>query len=108
MKKRIAIALLTCAALGTAIGARSAVLEESTLVLVKVLDRITTKEAKSGDIVLFHNDAEYTVDALPTILKDYQARGLTVVPVSEILLQGDTSIDIQGRMHPAKTKIPEV
>ena len=53
MKKRIAIALLTCAALGTAIGARSAVLEEGTLVLVKVLDRITTKEAKSGDIVLF-------------------------------------------------------
>ena len=65
-------------------------------------------KAQSGDIVLFHNDAEYTVDALPTILKDYQARGLTVVPVSEILLQGDTSIDIQGRMHPAKTKIPEV
>ena len=53
MKKRIAIALLTCAALGTAIGARSAVLEEGTLVLVKVLDRITTKDAKSGDIVLF-------------------------------------------------------
>ena len=59
-------------------------------------------KAQSGDIVLFHNDAEYTVDALPTILKDYQARGLTVVPVSEILLQGDTTIDIQGRMHPAK------
>jgi len=65
-------------------------------------------KAQSGDIVLFHNDAEYTVEALPTILKDYQARGLTVVPVSEILLQGDTTIDIQGRMHPAKTKIPEV
>ena len=54
MKKKLAAALLlTCAAVGTAIGAHSAVLEEGTLVLVKVLDRITTKDAKSGDIVLF-------------------------------------------------------
>lgn len=66
------------------------------------------KKAQSGDIVLFHNDADFTVDALPEILRDYRARGLDIVPVSELLLQGETSIDIQGRMQPAKTKIPEV
>ena len=65
-------------------------------------------KAKSGDIVLFHNDAEYTAEALPAVLDHYRAQGYKVVPVSDILLQGDTSIDIQGRLHPAKTKIPEV
>jgi len=65
-------------------------------------------KAKSGDIVLFHNDAEYTVEALPAVLDYYKTQGYKVVPVSDILLHGDTSIDIQGRLHPAKTKIPEV
>ena len=57
------------------------------------------KKAGSGDIVLFHNDADFTVDALPAILDDYKARGLTVVPVSELLLQGETVIDVQGKQH---------
>ena len=57
------------------------------------------KKAGSGDIVLFHNDADYTVEALPGILADYQARGLQVVPVSQLLLTGDTTIDVQGKQH---------
>lgn len=74
-----------------------------------VQDVITrASKAESGDIVLFHNDADYTAEALPTILQTYRDKGLRVVPVSEILLQGDTSIDIQGKQHPAKTTIPEV
>ena len=60
------------------------------------------KKAQSGDIVLFHNDAEFTVDALPTILEDYKARGLQIVPVSQILLQGETVIDTQGKQHAKK------
>ena len=57
------------------------------------------QKAQSGDIVLFHNDAEFTVDALPSILSDYAARGLHIVPVSEILLAGETTIDVQGKQH---------
>ncbi|MBQ7455229.1 MAG: polysaccharide deacetylase family protein [Clostridia bacterium] len=57
------------------------------------------KKAQSGDIVLFHNDAEYTVDALPEILDYYKAQGYKIVPVSEILLAGNTAIDIQGRQY---------
>lgn len=62
------------------------------------------KKAQSGDIVLFHNDAEFTVDALPTILEDYKARGLQIVPVSQILLQGETVIDTQGKQHAKNNK----
>lgn len=57
------------------------------------------KKAQAGDIVLFHNDADFTVDALPEILGDYQARGLTIVPVSQLLLEGETTIDVQGKQH---------
>ena len=72
----------------------------------EIINRAT--KVKSGDIVLFHNDSQYIVEALPAILKSYQAQGLTVVPVSELLLSGETTIDTQGRQRPAATTIPEV
>lgn len=58
-----------------------------------------TKNSNSGDIVLFHNDSQYIVEALPTILKTYQAQGFEIVPVSELLLEGETVIDHTGRQH---------
>ena len=60
-----------------------------------------TKAVNPGDIVLFHNDAQYTVEALPTVLKHYQDLGYKVIPVSQILLTGETTIDVQGRQHKA-------
>ncbi len=66
---------------------------------VEDLIRNATKNNKPGDIVLFHNDSQYIVQALPTILKTYQDAGFTVIPVSEILLSGDTEIDHTGRQY---------
>ena len=60
-----------------------------------------TKSVQSGDIILFHNDSQYILDALPTILKSYREQGFTVVPVSQLLLPGETTIDAQGRQRPA-------
>ena len=68
----------------------------------------STRNIKSGDIVLFHNDSKYILDALPAILKSYQEQGFKIVPISQILLPGKTTIDVQGRQHPAATTIPEV
>ena len=69
-----------------------------------VQDLITraTKNVQQGDIILFHNDSQYILDALPTVLKTYQEQGFTLIPVGEILLQGDTTIDVQGKQHPVK------
>ena len=72
-----------------------------------LIDR-ATKNVKSGDIVLFHNDSQYIVDALPAVLKKYREQGLTVGPVSQVLLPGQTTIDPQGKQHPAATTVPEV
>lgn len=72
----------------------------------EIINRAT--KMKSGDIVLFHNDSQYILDALPAVLKYYAENGYSVVPISEILLTGETTIDIQGRQQPVSTKIPEV
>ena len=72
-----------------------------------LIDR-ATKNVKSGDIVLFHNDSQYIVEALPAVLKKYQEQGLTIVPVSQLLLSGETTIDPQGKQRPAVTTVPEV
>ena len=72
----------------------------------EIINRAT--KVKSGDIVLFHNDSQYILDALPAVLKYYAENGYSVVPISDILLTGETTIDIQGRQQPVSTKIPEV
>ena len=60
----------------------------------------STRKVASGDIVLFHNDSKYLLDALPTILDRYVSLGYQVIPISELLLQGETTIDYQGTQHP--------
>ena len=72
----------------------------------EIINRAT--KVKSGDIVLFHNDSQYILDALPAVIIYYAESGYSVVPISEILLTGETTIDIQGRQQPVSTKIPEV
>lgn len=50
-----------------------------------------------GSIVLMHNAAEHTPEALAGIIEALQADGYTLVPISELLLTGDYSIDNNGR-----------
>lgn len=68
---------------------------------VEDLIRRATNNVQSGDIILFHNDSQYIVDALPAILKFYQAEGFRIVSAKDILLSGATTIDVQGKQHPA-------
>ena len=56
---------------------------------------------KPGSIVLFHNAAEHTPEALAGIIESLQAEGYEIVPISELLLEGETSIDNAGMQKPA-------
>jgi len=60
-----------------------------------MIDRVVGK-VQDGDIILFHNNSHYITEALPTILDALIADGFTIVPVSELLLEGDTLIDNAG------------
>lgn len=61
----------------------------------KISNRVLSK-VQSGSIVLFHNAAEHTPEALPGIIEALQADGYTIVPISELLLTGDYTIDSTG------------
>ena len=55
-----------------------------------------TANITPGSIILSHLDSKATVEALPDILQWYQEHGFEVVPVSELLLQGDVTVDSEG------------
>ena len=54
-----------------------------------------------GSIVLFHNAAEHTPEALAGIIEALIADGYSIIPISKMILPGDTSIDPNGRQCPA-------
>ena len=66
-----------------------------------------THRVDNGDIVLFHNDSNDIVNALPTVIQHYQGLGYTIIPVSEILLDTPYTIDVQGKQHPVATTQPK-
>lgn len=42
-------------------------------------------KVQSGSIILFHNDAKYIVEALPSVIEKLQAKGYKPVTVSELI-----------------------
>lgn len=68
----------------------------------EIYKRVSSK-VQPGSIVLFHNAGLHTPEALPSIIEYLLAEGYTIVPISEILLTGDTYIDHTGRQHAAST-----
>lgn len=60
-----------------------------------IVKRVLSK-VKNGSIVLFHNNAIYTKDALPVILENLQKEGYKIVPVSELIYKDNYYIDHTG------------
>ncbi|MEO2240370.1 polysaccharide deacetylase family protein [Dorea sp. YH-dor226] len=58
---------------------------------------IQHKELKNGAIILCHNGAKYTADALDTLITDIQKKGYEIVPVSELIYKEDYHMDVTGR-----------
>ena len=66
----------------------------------QITQRVTSKVG-AGSIVLFHNAAKYTPEALPGIIEALLKDGYTFLPISQIILQGDYTIDHTGKQCPA-------
>ena len=62
----------------------------------RVLERV-----EPGSIILFHNAALHTPEALPEIISSLQGQGYQFCTVSELLLEGEYTIDHAGRQQPA-------
>lgn len=55
------------------------------------------KSLQNGSIILMHNGAKYTAEALPTVIETLQAKGYTIVPISELIYKDDYHLDVTGR-----------
>ena len=55
------------------------------------------KNLGNGSIILFHNDAKYTPEALDSIIKGLKEKGYEIVPISELIMRENYSINSQGR-----------
>lgn len=58
---------------------------------------------KCGSIVLMHNGAENTPQALPMIIECIQELGYEIVPISELIPQGEYTTDHTGMMIPSNS-----
>ncbi len=57
------------------------------------------KNAQNGSIVLFHNNSDNILEALPLILANLTNRGFEFVGMSELVYDGDYYIDNAGIQH---------
>jgi peptidoglycan/xylan/chitin deacetylase (PgdA/CDA1 family) len=65
-------------------------------------DQITKRvlpRVKSGSIVLFHNAALHTPEALPGIIESLQKQGYNIVPISQLIYKDNYTIDVAGKQH---------
>ncbi len=55
------------------------------------------KNLQNGSIILMHNGAKYTAQALPTVIEKLQSMGYEIVPISELIYKEDYHLDVTGR-----------
>lgn len=55
------------------------------------------KDLKNGSIILMHNGAKYTADALPKVIEGLQAKGYEIVPISKLIYKEPYHLDVTGR-----------
>lgn len=67
-----------------------------------ICQRVTSR-VENGSIVLFHNDADHTPEALPTILKCLKDEGYEFVFISDLILKDNYEINHMGRQCKIKS-----
>lgn len=55
------------------------------------------KNLGNGSIILCHNGAKYTAEALESLITGLQEKGYEIVPISELIYKDDYHMDVTGR-----------
>lgn len=69
---------------------------KDTATVESIVSRVTGK-VQNGSIVLFHNDAEHTPEALPIILEKLLSEGYTFVKIADLIYQDGYTLDHTGK-----------
>ena len=64
----------------------------------EILKRIQDK-VKGGSIILFHNNSEHVLDALPLVVDYLLSKNYELVPLSQLVYEDNYIIDINGVQH---------
>lgn len=63
-----------------------------------ILDTVLNhKELDNGAIILCHNGAKYTAEALEALITGLKEKGYEIVPVSELIYKDDYHMDVTGK-----------
>lgn len=68
----------------------------------EITNNVVSK-AKAGSIVLFHNAADHTPEALPNIIQTLKNQGYTFVKIADLILTENYTIDNAGTQHPCES-----
>lgn len=58
------------------------------------------KHLGNGSIILMHNGAKYTKDALERVIVGLKDKGFEIVPISQLIYPNNYYTDHEGRQHP--------
>lgn len=58
---------------------------------------VNNKHLGNGSIILMHNGAKYTPEALDSVIKGIQDKGYRIVPISQLIYTGEYTVDHTGR-----------
>ncbi|MCI5884411.1 MAG: polysaccharide deacetylase family protein [Eubacterium sp.] len=65
-----------------------------------IVRRVTQhKHLGNGSIILCHNGAKHTAEALDTMIKTLKEKGFELVPISELIWKDHYEMDTEGRQH---------
>lgn len=63
-----------------------------------IIDKVLNhKNLGNGSIILMHNGAKYTADALDSIICGLKEKGYEIVPISQLIIRENYTIDANGR-----------
>ena len=60
---------------------------------------VNHKHLGDGSIILLHNGAKHTAEALPQIIEGLQGKGYEIVPISELIYKENYFLDHEGRQY---------
>lgn len=58
---------------------------------------VNNKHLGNGSIILCHNGAKFTADALEKMITGLQKKGYEIVPISQLIYTDNYHIDHEGR-----------
>ena len=73
-----------------------AVLKKARQEAADITARVTNR-VKPGSVMLFHNGAKNTPEALPQVIEKLQADGFTFVKASDLIYKDNYTIDHSGK-----------